>query len=121
MEDLVIRSVIKAAYEKQAKDLSVFSFDDPQAMTSYQILCSSENERQSWAIADHIQRECRTSHKVRPFQREGEKHGRWISLDYGFMIVHIMLSALRQDYQLEGFFDDVGGTFQARLGDPLAV
>jgi ribosome-associated protein len=41
-----------------------------------------------------------------PVHTEGERERRWILLDYGDVIVHIMISEVREYYRLEQLWSD---------------
>jgi len=68
-------------------------------------VCSSKSERQSRAIADHIQEILKTlGHQVH--HHEGYPSSSWILLDYGDMIFHIFHGDTRSHYDLEGLWCD---------------
>ncbi|PHX67758.1 MAG: ribosome silencing factor RsfS, partial [Cyanobium sp. Baikal-G2] len=39
-----------------------------------------------------------------PLRREGQKEGRWMLLDYGEVIVHVLTPSERTYYDLESFW-----------------
>ena len=52
-------------------------------------MISATNERQAQAIGDAIEDEL-LKQKVKARFREGRQTGRWILLDFGDLIVHVM-------------------------------
>ena len=44
---------------------------------------------------------------LRPLHAEGQRHGRWVLLDYGGeMVIHIFLDETREFYGLERLWSD---------------
>ena len=43
---------------------------------------------------------------AKPVQREGERDGRWVLLDYGEVVVHVQHEEERQFYALERLWRD---------------
>ena len=74
-------------------------------ISDYFVICSASNERQVRAIAEEVERVCRTE-GVRPLRREGEREARWILLDFVDFVVHVFLHAEREFYDLERLWRD---------------
>lgn len=74
-------------------------------LADYFIICSGETERQVNAIVDEIVERADKS-GIRPFQIEGAPASGWVVLDYGSIIVHILMPAHRDYYQLERLWSD---------------
>ena len=41
-----------------------------------------------------------------PPKPEGDRHNQWVVLDYYDVIVHVMLQSVRDQYDLEGLWND---------------
>jgi len=74
-------------------------------LADYFIVCSGETERQVKAITDEIVDRADKS-GFKPFQTEGTPASGWVILDYGSIIVHILMPAHRDYYQLERLWSD---------------
>ncbi len=59
--------------------------------------------------AQHIE-ETLSGQGTRPIGVEGTAEGRWVLMDYGDVIVHIFLEAIRLFYDIEGLWHDVPKT-----------
>lgn len=59
--------------------------------------------------AQHIQ-ETLSAQDIRPIGVEGTVEGRWVLMDYGDVIIHIFLEAVRYFYDIEGLWHDVPKT-----------
>ncbi len=51
-------------------------------------------------------REAGVRHGLKPTGIEGENGGEWVLLDFGDLIVHLMLPATREFYDLEGLWNE---------------
>lgn len=94
-----------AADDKMAHDIVVFDVSDQLALADVFVLCSAPTDRQVSAIVDAVEERLRPS-IGRPLRREGEREARWVLLDYGDLVVHVMRSEDRQFYALERLWKD---------------
>ena len=94
-----------AALEKLAENLVALDVSGPMPLTDIFLLASGRNERQVVAISDAIEDKFfEEGIKVR--RREGKSGGRWILLDFGDIICHIMHEEDRVFYSLERLWND---------------
>lgn len=96
---------INASLERKAKDLALLNVKELSAFADYFLICSASSDRQVRAIADTIQEKLQDAGIV-PLGVEGESAGQWILLDYGDVIIHIFLEAVRSFYELERLWAD---------------
>jgi ribosome-associated protein len=71
------------------------------SLCDYQLICSASNERQTQAIASHIEDTMRVKKLGKPIAIEGKQTGHWILMDYGDVMVHIFLEGIRDYYAIE--------------------
>jgi ribosome-associated protein len=64
------------------------------------MICSGTSDRQVQAIADSIVMDLKES-GFAPISVEGYREGRWVIVDYGDVVIHVFLDALRDFYDLE--------------------
>jgi ribosome-associated protein len=93
-----------AAVDKKAGRISLIDVKGMTDMCDAMLICSSDNERQSSAIADAIEERCRKVAGVKPYAVEGKQVGNWVLMDYGSVVVHIFLSAARDYYALDSLW-----------------
>ncbi len=96
---------LKVAIEKKALDPVLLELKGTTSFTDYFLLCSGKSDRQVQAIAQAIVENLKKN-GIRPLGQEGMTRGRWILLDYGEVVVHIFLEAVRKFYDLEGLWID---------------
>lgn len=101
-----VRIAAKAADSAKATDIIAFDVTEPLAITDVFMLASGGNARHVLAIADAIERRVAIDCKRGPNSREGLREGRWVLLDYGDFVVHVMQRQTREYYGLERLWGD---------------
>lgn len=101
----LVRSAAQAASDKLADDIVAFDVSDLLFITDAFLLCSAANDRQVLAVVDEIEGRLREMDE-KPVRREGEREGRWVLLDYGDVVVHVLLAEERTFYALERLWRD---------------
>jgi ribosome-associated protein len=91
---------VQAAANKKAETIKILDLKDLSSFTEYFMISSGHSDRQVQAIADSIIIELKEEGYV-PIAVEGYREGRWIIVDYGDMVAHVFLDALREFYDLE--------------------
>jgi ribosome-associated protein len=108
MTDVVDASLevfFKAVLGKKAVKVVALDVRELTSIADVFIICSARSNRQGSAIADHIVRELRKQ-KIKPLSVEGAAEGQWVLIDYGYVVIHVFLEAVRQLYDLEGLWSD---------------
>jgi ribosome-associated protein len=95
----------QAAADKQAVDVLVLDVSSRLALTDCFVLASAPNERQVGAIVDEVADRLREQ-GIKPLRREGESDRRWVLLDFGDVIVHVLHTEEREFYALERLWKD---------------
>ena len=103
-EDLkaIVLAALEDAKANDVRQLDVRRLTD---ITDWMVVASGTSTRHVLALADHV----RTQVKVQglsPIGTEGESGSDWVLLDYGDVVVHLMLPDTRGFYDLEGLWDD---------------
>lgn len=101
----VLHFAADAAREKLGEDLVALDVSEPFALAEIFLIVSAKNERQAQAIAEEVEDEL-AKHKVKARFREGRETGRWILLDFGDLVVHVMHEQEREFYSLERLWRD---------------
>jgi len=102
----IIRTAALAADEKKAENIVAFDVSDSLAITDAFMLASAPNERQVAAVVDAIEDKLIQEHKVKPLRREGRGEGRWVLLDFGDIVIHVLHDEDRAFYALERLWGD---------------
>ena len=97
----------KAAEDKVAANIVALDVSKPFVLTDVFLFVSGRNERRVSAISDAIEEQMHLA-KYKLLRREGKELGRWILLDYGDLIVHVMHEQERMFYDIERLWKDAG-------------
>jgi ribosome-associated protein len=92
--------MVEAARSRKAADIRLLDVAGVASFADTFAFMSGTSDRQNRAIAEAISDALKAA-GARPLSREGEDAGRWILLDYGDLIIHVMDEATRHRYGLE--------------------
>jgi ribosome-associated protein len=98
-------SLAKAGLDKQAEDVIVLDVRGLTSYADYFVVMTADSERQAGAIADHVEQTMKEQ-GVSKVGAEGYESGRWILVDYGDVVAHVMSRESRGFYDLEGLWAD---------------
>ena len=101
----LVHAAARAASDKLATDILAFDVSDQLVITDAFLIASGSNDRQVRAIVEEVEDRLRDL-RAKPVQREGERDGRWVLLDYGEIVVHVQHEEERQFYALERLWRD---------------
>lgn len=96
----------RAAVEVKAENVLAIDVTDRLFLIEVFVIASASNERQVSAIAEAIEDDLRIKADVKPRAREGSQTSRWILLDFGDLVVHVMHTEDRAFYALERLWKD---------------
>ena len=99
------RIAATAASEKLGENLVALDVSIPFVLADTFLIVSGTNDRQVAAIADAIE-EKMLLNKHKLLRREGKTTGRWILLDFGDIICHVMHQEDRVFYDIERLWKD---------------
>lgn len=91
--------------DKKALDVQVLHVAPLTSVADYLVLGSAESDRQTRAIADHVDGVL-ARRGERPLSIEGTTSGQWVLLDFGDVVAHIFRQDARAHYALERLWSD---------------
>jgi ribosome-associated protein len=100
----VIQHIVDALDDRRAKDITVLDLRRASETLDYFIVATGESSVQLRALEERVRDKLEAA-GVRPKGVEGPST-RWVLLDYGFVVVHIMSPEARDFYDLEGLWAD---------------
>ncbi len=95
----------RAAIDKKAENVKILNLSGISGFTDYFVICSGMSDRQVQAIADSVGHTME-SEGYETLSSEGYSEGRWVLMDFGDVVVHVFLNALRDYYDLENLWSD---------------
>ena len=97
-------TIAEAGLDRKAGDLLVLRVRDVSYLADYFVMMSGYSNVQVRAIANTIEQEVEEKCERKPLRTEGKAEATWVLLDYGEVIVHVMMPSEREFYDLEAFW-----------------
>ncbi len=97
--------VVHALEDIKAQDISVIDVRDRTSVTDFMVLASGTSSRHVKSLADSVVLEAKEQ-GMRAGNVEGAAGSDWILVDLGDVVVHLMMPAAREFYDLERFWRD---------------
>ena len=102
----LVEVAAKAAFDKLAQNPVLVNVADRLAIAESFLIASASSERQVRSIGEEILDRVADELGVEPDHIEGRTGNRWILLDYGELVVHVLLDEERDFYRLENLWSD---------------
>nr|WP_313505797.1 ribosome silencing factor [Kocuria rhizophila] len=102
----LVRAAALAADQKKAENVVAFDVSESLAITDVFMVASAPNERQVSAVVDAVEEALIERFDRRPLRREGKGEGRWVLLDFGDAVIHVLHDEDREFYALERLWGD---------------
>jgi ribosome-associated protein len=102
--------VIEALDDLKAVNTVSLDVTDLTDVMDYMVVASGTSNRHVKSLADNVCMEAKKQ-GMRPIGVEGQDAGEWVLVDFGDVVVHLMLPATRDFYDLERLWvrTDAGG------------
>lgn len=104
--ETLLNCINEALLEKKAERILQLDVSKISSIADYFIICHASSDTQVKALASNVVQKVNEDLEERPVRREGMHARRWVTIDYGNIIVHIFLEDLRKYYQLEKMWSD---------------
>ena len=106
MQELdLAKKIAQILYDKKAQDILTLKVDHLMILTDYLVIANGTNYQHTKALKDHVEQEMGKL-GISPRHIEGHSEGRWIVMDYVYVIVHIFNPEDRSFYRLERLWSD---------------
>jgi ribosome-associated protein len=107
----------EASDDRKAVDIRLIRVEEVSSLADWFVISSGLTDVQVRAIARSVEDKLEAEMGRLPLRREGQTEGRWVLLDYGEVIVHVLTPSERSYYDLESFW---GHGEQERYVSPAA-
>ena len=102
--EALARLAAEACDDRKAVDIRLIRVDEVSTLADWFLICSGLSDVQVRAIARSVEDRLEADTGRLPLRREGQAEGRWVLLDYGELIVHVLMPKEREYYDLESFW-----------------
>ena len=96
----------RAAWAKGGEDSLILLVGAVLPITDAFVITSGTNPRQVRTIAEEVEEQVKRAGGPAPLRIEGLDDARWVLMDYGDFVVHVLLSEARDFYRLEQLWAD---------------
>ena len=91
---------------KKAEDLLVLDMRGLSSVTDHYVLATGGTKPHVRAIWQEVVKRMARDHHVRAAKPEGARENTWVVVDFYDVVVHVMLRQVREQYDLEGLWND---------------
>jgi ribosome-associated protein len=102
--ETLARLAAEASDDRKAVDIRLIRVDEVSSLADWFVISSGLSDVQVRAIARSVEDQIEEATGRLPLRREGQKEGKWMLLDYGEVIVHVLTPSERSYYDLESFW-----------------
>jgi len=97
-------TVAQTADDRKGGDIVVLKVAEVSSLADYFVIATGFSKAQVRAIAQSVEDAVEQQWQRHPLRKEGQSESSWTVLDYGEVIVHILMPQEREYYDLEAFW-----------------
>ena len=101
-----VKEIASILDSKKAENISALDVRGLTSLADYFVIATATSDTHAKALADYVEEEIKKHYGEVPHHIEGKEWNRWIVLDYGDVIVHIMLPDVRDYYGIDWLWAD---------------
>ena len=119
LQDLerMVEVAVNALEDIKGKDILVLDTSDKTPLFARMIIASGDSTRQVKALANNVSVDLKAA-GFELLSSEGENSGEWALVDAGDLVVHVMLPAVRDFYDIEALWGGEKPSFHAGAAKP---
>ena len=119
LQDLerMVEVAVNALEDIKGKDILILDTSDKTPLFARMIIASGDSTRQVKALANNVSVDLKAA-GFELLSSEGENSGEWALVDAGDLVVHVMLPAVRDFYDIEALWGGEKPSFHAGAAKP---
>ena len=94
------------ADSRKAENLRILDMRGLSTITDYFVLATGTSEPHVRAIWNGITLSLKKEHGIPTHPPEGGRINKWVVIDYYDVVVHVMHSVIREQYDIDGLWND---------------
>ena len=98
----LVLEAVRIIEDRKGEDVVVIDLSDVSIPTSYFVVAGADNPVHAKALINAL----RKGLPVKPGRSEGVSERKWVVLDYGDVVVHILEKDAREFYDIESLWAD---------------
>jgi iojap-like ribosome-associated protein len=98
--EALLNSIGQALYDKKGSNILALDVRSISDLTDYCVIVEGNVDRHVKALSHNAVAAAKEL-GINPYFVEGQEEGDWVVIDFGDVIVHIMLPEMREKYALE--------------------
>lgn len=103
----LVQAIVNGIQEKKGHDITLIDLSGMEGtVCSAFVVCGGNSPQQVEAITDSVMETVRIETNEKPLHVIGTDNAQWVAIDYGDVIVHIMLPDMREYYAIESLWED---------------
>lgn len=96
----------RSCWDKGGEDTVILSVGRTLSITDAFVISSATNPRQVRTMAEEVEERIKAAGGPPPIRVEGLDDARWVLMDFGDFVVHVLLDEAREFYQLDRLWSD---------------
>ncbi|UOO82194.1 ribosome silencing factor [Uruburuella testudinis] len=119
LQDLqkMVAVAVNALEDIKAKDITVLETQEKTSLFARMIIASGDSSRQVKALANNVAVDLKEA-GFEILSTEGQDSGEWALVDAGDLVVHVMLPAVRDYYDIDTLWGGEKPSFHAGAAKP---
>jgi ribosome-associated protein len=108
---ILVDTIIEALQEKKGKKITTMNLSELEgSICQYFIICQGNTPIQVSALSDSVWDMVFERLHEKPMGAVGMQEAQWVAMDYGTVMIHIFIPAIRDYYNLEQLWADADVT-----------
>lgn len=103
------KKIAEILADKHCTNIVTIDVTGKTSVTNYYVVCTARNATVAKTACEGLE-EVLEAEDIAASRKEGEREGRWIVLDYEFVIVHIFHADVRDFYAFEKLWVEPDGS-----------
>lgn len=108
------KTIIDTLKDHKAIDVLALNIKAITDIADYMIVCTANSTIHVKTLVEKVREKLATIH-IKPIGIEGEGVREWMLIDFGDVIVHVMLEPIRKFYKLEKLWDVTKTTVKKKI------